>query len=74
MTIKPYQLALISIGTFAAIVVTNIVIQWRGNENFRKQWEAVPMPVLNRFRKTVTAQENLMPVPQEEVDETTEGA
>jgi len=66
MNIKPYQLAIISIGAFASIVAANIIIQWRSNDNFRKQWEAVPMPILDRFRKTVTAQENLQPVPTED--------
>jgi hypothetical protein len=71
MTIKSYQLALIAVGSFVAIVAANVIVQWRSNEAFRKQWENVPMPELLRFRKVMQAQENLQPTPVEEDNETT---
>jgi hypothetical protein len=72
MTIKSYQLALIAVGSFVAIVAANVIVQWRSNEAFRKQWENVPVPELLRFRKVMQAQENLQPTPIEEDSETTE--
>lgn len=72
MTLKPYQLALMAVGAFAAIVAANMAMQWRSNEDFRAKWEGLNPIELAKARKALIAQENMQPVPDPEDSEQTE--
>jgi hypothetical protein len=65
MTLKPYQLALMAVGTFAAIVAANMAMQWRSNEEFRAKWESLNPLELAKARKAILSQENVEPAQED---------
>lgn len=74
MIIKPAQLFGLAAAGFAAIVISQLLVQYRSNEAFREKFAAVDSAKLLQFRKRLIKEEGIVetteaPVEEEVVEE-----
>ena len=59
MIIKPAQLFALAAAGFAAIVLSQLLVQYRSNEEFRQKFAAVDSSKLLQFRKRLLKEEGI---------------
>jgi hypothetical protein len=77
MELKQWQLMLIIVGTFAAIIALDIVLQYQSDENFRANFPKLPSAMFAKSRVPQMVAEEMQVIHPAEptfVDEDTESS